>query len=96
MGYQKSNKFVRHWNYEVEINDKSNGTYESNNQIEFKTTTLISNLCDYNDAYILVKGTITITNTAAANVDSSNTNNIVIIKNCAHSIIAEAKQTTDM
>ena len=29
--------------------------------IKFKTTTLRSNLCDYADAYILVKGTIAIT-----------------------------------
>ena len=44
----------------VEINDKSRGTYTSKD-IEFKTTMLRSNLCDYADAYILVKGTITIT-----------------------------------
>ena len=29
--------------------------------VKFKTTILRSNLCDYADAYILVKGTITIT-----------------------------------
>ena len=45
---------------QVEINDESRGTYTSNN-IKFKTTMLRSNLCDYADAYILVKGTITIT-----------------------------------
>ena len=44
----------------VEINDESGGTYTSNN-IKFKTTMLRSNLCDYADAYILVKGTITTT-----------------------------------
>ena len=44
----------------VEINDESRGTYTSND-IKFKTTMLRSNLCDYVDAYILVKGAITIT-----------------------------------
>ena len=45
----------------VEINDESRGTYNANGQIKFKTTMLKSSLCDYSDAYILVKGTITIT-----------------------------------
>ena len=44
----------------VEINDRSRGTYNTNNQIRFKTSRLRSSLCDYNDAYILVKGTITV------------------------------------
>ena len=44
----------------VEINDESKGTYTSND-IKLKTTMLRSNLCDYADEYILVKGTITIT-----------------------------------
>ena len=46
----------------VEINDESRETYTSND-IKFKTTMLRSNLYDYPDAYILVKGTITITGT---------------------------------
>ena len=40
----------------VEINDESRGTYNVNSQIKFKTTMLKSSLCDYSDAYILVKG----------------------------------------
>ena len=44
---------------------------------------LNSSLCDYSDAYILVKGTITVNNTAAANSDANNTNKKVIFKNCA-------------
>ena len=40
-------------------------------------------LCDYSDAYILVKGTITGVNTAAAGADANNTNKKVIFKNCA-------------
>ena len=39
------------------INDESRGTYNKDNQIRFKTSMLRSSLCDYIDAYILVKGT---------------------------------------
>ena len=44
---------------------------------------LRSILCDQSDAYILVKGTITVANTAAVYTDSVNTNKEVIFKNCA-------------
>ena len=44
---------------------------------------LKSSLCDYSDAYILVKGTITVNNTAAEDTDANNTNKNVIFKNCA-------------
>ena len=44
----------------VEINDESTGGYNINSQIKFKTTMLKSSLCDYNDAYVLVKGRIAI------------------------------------
>ena len=44
---------------------------------------LKSSLCDYNDAYILVKGTISVNNTAAQGAASNNTNKKVIFKNCA-------------
>ena len=48
---------TRNW---VEINDESRGNY-AKSDIRFKTTILRSNLSDYADSYILVKGTITIT-----------------------------------
>ena len=44
---------------------------------------LKSSLFDYSDAYILVKRTITVNNTAAADVDANNANKKVIFKNCA-------------
>ena len=44
---------------------------------------LKSSLCDYSDAYILVKGTITVNNTAAQGAAANNTNEKVIFKNCA-------------
>ena len=42
---------------------------------------LKSSLCDYSDAYILVKGTITVNNTASADADANDTNKKVIFKN---------------
>ena len=68
----------------VEVNDESRGTYNVNSQIKFKATMLKSSLCDYSDAYVHVKGTITVNNTAAAPAAAANNNNKkVIFKNCA-------------
>ena len=53
--------------------------------MKFKTTMLRSNLCDYADAYILLKGTIKITGAGNDN-DARQTderNKSVIFKNCA-------------
>ena len=47
------------------MNDESRGTYNVNSQIKFKSTMLRSSLYDYCDAYILVKGKITITRAGA-------------------------------
>ena len=44
----------------IEISDGLMGTYNTNKQIKFKTTMLKPSLCGYSDAYILVKGRITI------------------------------------
>ena len=44
---------------------------------------LRSSLCDYSNAYILVKGTITIENIAAQGQVNNDTNKKVIFKNCA-------------
>ena len=43
---------------------------------------LRSSVCDYNDAYILVKGTKTVANTAAAGAAANNADKKVILKNC--------------
>ena len=69
----------------AEINDDSHGTYNTNSDIEFKTSMLRSSLCDSSDVYILVNGTITITvagaDDAAKRLDERKKG--VIIKNCA-------------
>ena len=47
----------------VEIYDESGGIYNTEKEIRFKTQMLrFDHLCDYNDAYIVVKGKITVTN----------------------------------
>ena len=71
---------IRNW---IEINDESRGAYNVNSQIKFKTTMLKSSLCDYSDAYVLVKGTITVNNTAAQGAGANNINKKVTFKNCA-------------
>ena len=77
---QSSEFRTKNW---VEINDESRGTYSVNRQINFKTSTLRSSLRDYSDAYILVKGKISVNNTTAADADANNTNKKVIFKNRA-------------
>ena len=80
---EKLSKFVTR-EY-VRLNSLSN-TYNENKSIRFKTPMLRSNLCDYSDAYILVKGTITVT-TPGANNDANNIrdkiNRPLILKNNA-------------
>ena len=68
----------------VEVNDKSRGTYNANSQIKFKTTMLKSGLCDYSDAYVLVKGKITITGAGdgAAVRQADEIDKAVAFKNC--------------
>ena len=77
---QPSKFGTRNW---IEINDESRVAYNVNSQIKFKTTMLKSTLCDYSDAYILVKGTITVNNTAVQGAGANNINKKVIFKNCA-------------
>ena len=61
---EKLSKFVTR-EY-VRVNGLSN-MYNKNKSIRFKTPMLRSNLRDYSDAYILVKGTITVTVLGANN-----------------------------
>ena len=76
----KPSKFrTRNW---FEINDNIRGGYSPNEQIRFKTAMLRSSLCNYSDAYILVKGNISVNNTRTA-AAPTNRNKKVIFKNCA-------------
>ena len=69
-------KFVsKKW---IEVYDQSQGNYDVNKEIRIKTSMLRSDLCDFNDAYIVVKGTITVTNP-----DNAKRNKPVTFKNKA-------------
>ena len=47
-------KFVtKKW---IEVYHSSSGQYSINKDVRFKNPMLISDLCDYSDAYIVVKG----------------------------------------
>ena len=78
---QPSKFRTKNW---VEINDESRGTYNVNSQIKFKTIMLKSSLCDYSDAYILVKGTITIAGAGddAVARQADERDKGVVFKNC--------------
>ena len=45
----------------AEVYDQSGGSYNTYKQIRFKTSMLRSDLCNYNDPYIVAKRTITVT-----------------------------------
>ena len=79
---QPSKLITQKW---VKMNDKPRGIYSINSDIRFKTTILKSSLCNYSDAYILVKGAITITGTGADKAvrQTDEKNKQVAFKNCA-------------
>ena len=79
---QPSKFRTKNW---VEIDDESKESYNTGSDIKFKTTMLRSNLCDYADVYILVKGTITITGTGndAATRQADEGDKGITFKNCA-------------
>ena len=63
----KPSKFrTRNW---VVINDDIRGAYSLNKQIRFKTAMVRSSLCNYSDAYILVKGNISVSNTGTCSTN---------------------------
>ena len=76
------NLFLREY---VRVNSLSN-MYNENKSIRFKTPMLRSNLCDYSDAYILVKGAITVTAPGVNNGENNirdKRNRPLILKNNA-------------
>ena len=52
------NLLLKNW---IEVYDQSEGNYNINKEITIKTSILRSDLCDFSDAYIDVKGDITVT-----------------------------------
>ena len=80
---EQLSKFVTKEYFRV---DSLSNTYNENKSIRFKTPMLRSNLCDYSDAYILVKGKITVAAPGAdngANNIRDKRNRPLILKNNA-------------
>ena len=64
----------------IEVHDQSGETYNTNKQIRFKTSMLRSDLCDYSDAYIVVKRIVTVSSDER---DRNEMNRQSILKNNA-------------
>ena len=82
----------------VRVNSLSK-TYDENKSIRLKTPMLRSNLCDYSDAYILVKGTITVTapvyNNGANNIRDKR-NRPLILKNNAPFVLYKTRVNNEL
>ena len=78
-------KFVtKKW---IEVYDQSQGNYDVNKEIRIKTSMLRSDLCDFSDAYIVIKGNIAVLrpNNAKRNKAVTFKNNAAFI-NCISKI----------
>ena len=83
MGFQKITNFLdttrddkelprfvtKKW---IEVYDQSEKNYNPNKEIRIKTSMLRSDLCDFSDAYIVVKGDITLEGDNDANKRNKN------------------------
>ena len=81
----------------IEVQSQSGNTYNTSKPIRFKTSMRRSDLCDYSDAYVWVKGTITVTNpNNNANFDRRLTlkNNAPFIS-CASKIYGELVENAE-
>ena len=75
----------------IEVYEQSEKNYDPNKKIRIKTPMLRSDLCDFSDAYIVVKGNITVTkktftaddidapNNTEANVTATNMQIIMLL-----------------
>ena len=70
----------------IEVYDQSEENYNANKEIRIKTSMLRSDLCDFSDVYIVVKGTITI-----ARPNNAKRNKSVAFKNNAPFIYCISK-----
>ena len=76
----------------IEVQSQSENTYNTSKPIRFKTLMLRSDLCDYSDAYVWIKGTITVTNLN----DNANFNKDLTLKNNAPFISRISKINSEL
>ena len=67
-----------------EVYDQSEGNYNPNKEIRIKTSILRSDLCDFNDAYIVVKENITVNKKTFTANDFQTLNNTATATNNAN------------
>ena len=75
----------------IEINDQSNNVYNDNTAIKFNTPMLRTSLCDFSEAYIVLKGVVNIAGVASAaegdvparTAAQNRANRDFVFKNCA-------------
>ena len=72
----------------IDVHDQSAETYNTNKQIRFKTSMLRSDLCDFSDAYIVVKGIVAV---SANEKDRDEINRQVVLKIMHHLFLAFQK-----
>ena len=73
----------------VKVHDQSGSAddrYKLSKQIRFKTSMLRSDLCDFSDAYIVVKGMVTVTDSNDADYDKK-----LALKKMLHLLLAFQK-----
>ena len=70
----------------IEVYDQSAENYNINKEVRIKTSTLRSDLWDYSDAHIVVKGIITV-----ANPENEKETKVLLLKIMHHSSIAFQK-----
>ena len=81
-------KFVtKKW---TEVYDQSEENYDVDKEIRIKTSMLRSDLCDFNNAYIVVKGNITINKKAFTVNDIKEPNNTAANANATNTVINHA------
>ena len=76
--------FTKKW---IEVYDQSEKNYNVNKEIRIKTPMLRSDLCDFSDVYIVVKGDITLEGDGDANKHNKN----LVFKILCHLLIASQK-----
>ena len=60
LAHDKVPRFItKKW---IEVQSQSGNAYNTSKPIRFKTSVLRSDICDYSDANVWIKGTITVTN----------------------------------
>ena len=75
----QTNKFrTEYW---IDINGDARGKHDKDSQIRFQTSSLKLSLIEYSDAYILVKGTISITQ-ILTEAEPDDNGKVVVLKSC--------------